>query len=96
MSAYVDAQRREDALHARIEDSKAVRRHLDVIVCMELEGISECETARRLGVGRKKVSLYRWVLGLTTRIPEAVLRDYLRGAKRREGRVEVRRPAAQE
>lgn len=83
MSAYVDSQRREDALHARVEASKETRRKLDQVATLELEGLSEREMARRLCVHRRTVALWRWVLGLTSRVPEWALRDVLKSAARR-------------
>lgn len=83
MSAYVDAQRREQALAARVEASKATRRKLDDVVRLELEGLSEREMARRLGVDRRIVAQWRYVLGLSTRIPAWAFTAAIRSAAKR-------------
>lgn len=83
MSAFVDAQRREEALAARVEASKATRRKLDDVVRLELEGLSEREMARRLGVEHRVVALWRYVLGLTARVPYDSFQRIIRGAAKR-------------
>lgn len=59
MSHLVDAQRKEDALHARLERAKSRLRTLQVVVQLEVEGVSQSEAARRLGISRKQLSWLR-------------------------------------
>ena len=82
MSAFVDAQRKEDALHARVGRAKVVRLRLDDVVRLEVEGASEREMARRLAVARHRLALWRWLLGLRTRVPVASVRWALGRATR--------------
>lgn len=85
MSRLVDQQRREDALHAKIDGAKEVLRQLGQVVTFTLEGVPKAEQARRLGIGRPLLDWFHTVLKLNPR-PEASLRWRLRGAAKREVR----------
>lgn len=84
MSAASDAQRREDAVFARVERAKATLRQLQVVVTAETEGVSFEETARRLGVDSELVAWLRYCVGLVDYGQAvAVLRRRLRNAEKR-------------
>ncbi|MCC6747972.1 MAG: hypothetical protein IT371_09960 [Deltaproteobacteria bacterium] len=83
MSAFVDAQRREEALAARVEKGKALMLKLQDVLRYETEGLSEAEMARRLGVEHRVVSLWRYVLRLSTRVPRDSFLRIMRNADRR-------------
>lgn len=66
MSALIDAQRREDALHARVEKSKRIRRLMDQLVALHLEGLSISVSAQRVGVSPDTVEWLLYVVGINT------------------------------
>lgn len=95
MSALVDAQRREDALHARVERCKERLRHFHALLVLELEGLPVADMARRLGLSVSTVRVLRVYVGLDNSL--GPLRQRLARAEKREVRQpEVRRQAAQE
>lgn len=81
MSASVDAERREDAFHGRLEKAKERMRGFQTLLCCEVEGLTVADMARRLSVSVSTVRLWRVYLGLDTSL--APLRARLARAEKR-------------
>jgi transposase-like protein len=62
MSATVDQQRREEALHARVERGRERLAMLQRLLQLELEGVTVSEMARRLDVHTDTARAWRSML----------------------------------
>ena len=83
MSRLVDEQRREDALHAQMEESRQWRRMQDQAVALKFEGVALREIARRMGISVWQVEKVLVCAKFHTR-PASVLRAWLHSCDKRE------------